>query len=130
MGYKIVGVDFANTACDCCGREDLKKVIVLDGPNGRVQMGTGCAAKAMGNRRTNREIDAKAMELTVTEIRRDAYRFGNASICRVGYGDMRRLTDGRLFVNTGGAWGLDTVQAAAPDRAWVKLNHTEWVTTA
>jgi hypothetical protein len=37
------------TACDCCGREDLKRTVKLVNPEGRtVWFGTGCAARAMG----------------------------------------------------------------------------------
>jgi hypothetical protein len=38
-------------ACDCCGREGLKKTVKLVNPAGRVVwFGTGCAARAMGLR--------------------------------------------------------------------------------
>jgi hypothetical protein len=38
-------------ACDCCGREGLKKTVKLVNPTGRVVwFGTGCAARAMGLR--------------------------------------------------------------------------------
>jgi hypothetical protein len=37
------------TACDCCGREDLKRTVKLINPEGCVVwFGTGCAAVAMG----------------------------------------------------------------------------------
>jgi len=128
--YKIVGVDMMNTACDCCGREDLKMVIILRGPNGDVRFGRGCAARAMGHRRTARDIAQIATDRTVTELRQDAYRFGNAPIGRLGYGDVRTLTDGRLYSDTAACLTAAEVQAAYPDREWVRLNKTSWVTAA
>jgi hypothetical protein len=46
--YTFLGHDTTFGACDCCGRDNLKKTVKLLGPNGVVRYGTGCAAKALG----------------------------------------------------------------------------------
>lgn len=46
--YTLVGSTDKLGTCDCCGREELQKVVILDGPNGRVFYGSGCAARALG----------------------------------------------------------------------------------
>lgn len=48
MPYKILGATNDVTVCNCCGRENLKKTVVLDDYEGNVKyFGETCAAKAM-----------------------------------------------------------------------------------
>ncbi len=70
--YTFLGNDYTFGACDCCGRDNLKKTVKLLGPNGVVRYGTGCAAKALGLKsgevtsRANaaqKEVDAAAAKV-------------------------------------------------------------------
>lgn len=46
---KIIGVTDEVCTCDCCGRTDLKRTIVLDlGEGNIVHFGSLCAARSMG----------------------------------------------------------------------------------
>jgi hypothetical protein len=56
--YTFLGHDTTFGACDCCGRDNLKKTVKLMGPNGVVRYGVGCAAKALGLKST--EVTARA----------------------------------------------------------------------
>ena len=56
--YTFLGHDTTFGACDCCGRDNLKKTVKLLGPNGVVRYGTGCAAKALGLK--SAEVTARA----------------------------------------------------------------------
>lgn len=54
---KILGINDEQTTCDCCGKVDLKRtVVILDGENvGR--FGTTCAMRKMG---ASRDVTAAA----------------------------------------------------------------------
>lgn len=44
---RFLGTSDQITACDCCGRENLKSTVKLDVGNGLTHFGVGCAAKAL-----------------------------------------------------------------------------------
>jgi hypothetical protein len=49
---KILGINDDVTTCECCGRTNLKKTVVLETDSGEKHYGTQCAATAlMGNRK-------------------------------------------------------------------------------
>jgi hypothetical protein len=128
--YKIIGIDMQNTACECCGREELKAVVILRGEAGDVRFGRGCAAKAMGHRRTARDIDLIATTRTIQDAERAAYAYGWTSriIGPMGYGKVIATTDGRLFAATGCVVSQSEIDAAYPGRKWFRLAKTIWVT--
>lgn len=44
---KILGYDYTMGACDCCGREGLKKTVILAIAGRQSNYGVGCAAAAL-----------------------------------------------------------------------------------
>lgn len=44
---KILGINNEVTTCECCGRINLKRTVVLASENDQVHYGTECAARAM-----------------------------------------------------------------------------------
>jgi hypothetical protein len=56
-GVKVLGVNSDTSVCECCGKSNLKKVVVLQLANGEVvRYGRDCAAKKLG-RSIKGEID-------------------------------------------------------------------------
>jgi len=128
--YKIIGIDTQNTACECCGREDLKAVVILRGGAGDVRFGRGCAARAMGHRRTAADIHQTALTRTTLEVKNAAYAFGwtQRIIGKVGPSEVIAMLDGRLFVTGPCVIVQSEVEAAYPGRKWYRLNRTMMVT--
>lgn len=58
--YRLVGVTDERDSCDCCGRTDLKRVVVLHDGDDHVFFGSHCAARLLGKpvRDVNREANA------------------------------------------------------------------------
>ena len=46
--YRLVGVTDERDSCDCCGRTNLKRVVVLHDGDDHVFIGPHCAAKLLG----------------------------------------------------------------------------------
>lgn len=61
---KIIGTTDTVGTCDCCGRTDLKKTVVLDRDGSRSFFGTACAARAMG-RATSKGLMSEAMDAQI-----------------------------------------------------------------
>lgn len=59
----VLGISDEVTACDCCGRSDLKKTVALSF-NGAaaVYYGTTCAALALGRKPVEIKADARAAD--------------------------------------------------------------------
>lgn len=57
MAYNLLGITDEVTVCECCGRSDLKKTLVLDDGGATVYYGSECGARAM--------------KTTVNKVRRD-----------------------------------------------------------
>ena len=56
---KIIGITNDVTTCDCCGRSDLKKTVVLENSATYiVHYGVGCAAQAL--KMKNSQVEQKA----------------------------------------------------------------------
>lgn len=69
MKYRYLGITDERDACDCCGRTNLKRTVVLDIDGEVVYFGTTCAARALkvpaaevrkGAKRAQDEKDAAA----------------------------------------------------------------------
>lgn len=64
--FSLVGVTGDVTACDCCGRDDLKKTVILGAldADGNVEdvvyYGSECAARALGRRGAARKVYREA----------------------------------------------------------------------
>jgi len=61
--YKIMGITDEVTACDCCGKTNLKRTVVLDNGSGIVHFGVDCAAKAMSRKSNVIREQADAMRI-------------------------------------------------------------------
>lgn len=58
---KIAGITNDVTTCECCGRDDLKKTIVLMDTEGNIKYyGSNCAASALKSRASKSEIEKQA----------------------------------------------------------------------
>jgi hypothetical protein len=56
--YRLVGVTDERDSCDCYGRADLKRVVVLHDGDDHVFFGTHCAARLLG--KPVRDVDHEA----------------------------------------------------------------------
>lgn len=73
--YTIEGITDERDSCDCCGKTNLKRTVVLRTEDGEfVFFGTTCAARAM--KRTVKEVKAgiKSAEDRKREIERAAWQ--------------------------------------------------------
>jgi len=61
---KVLGINNEVTTCECCGRTNLKRTVVLATAGGEVRYGTECAAKAMkcGKKEVEQQVRAAAEE--------------------------------------------------------------------
>ena len=56
--FKILGITDDVTTCDCCGKTNLKKTVVLDNGSETVFYGVDCAATALrGTKKAKSEIE-------------------------------------------------------------------------
>lgn len=67
--FKIIGLDRDGGDCECCGKKDLRKLVIVrvvkDGEETEsIRIGTGCAAKMA--RKTN--ISANAIETAARNV--------------------------------------------------------------
>jgi hypothetical protein len=71
MNYKFMGTSEDITECQLCGKVDLKRTVALKIENTIVYYGTHCAAKALGNGTSGREIasQAKVIEKAIDWIK-------------------------------------------------------------
>jgi hypothetical protein len=59
--FKMIGITDETTVCECCGKTNLKKVVVLENINTGeiVRYGVDCAAKAQGTKTAKKEINCE-----------------------------------------------------------------------
>lgn len=43
MSYKILGINDEQTCCDLCGKNNLKKTVILENEHGTIRVGVDCA---------------------------------------------------------------------------------------
>lgn len=61
---KIIAITDETSTCECCGKMNLKKVIVMQKEDGSiVRYGTDCAAKAQGKKSAAVKADVEVAEL-------------------------------------------------------------------
>ncbi len=58
------GVSGSVTTCECCGKPDLKKTVILDIDGQVIHYGTTCAGKAMGVKTTGVDSVRSAVDKT------------------------------------------------------------------
>jgi len=96
--YKMIGITDEVTSCDCCGRTDLKRTIVLERAEDGVivYFGSQCGARAIGWTTKDFERAAKDAQIDRKKAIDAAVRNHPASILRSQW-----LTD---HYNNGGTW--------------------------
>lgn len=71
MNYEAVGVTDERTECDCCGKINLKKTVVLRNEDGEFSFfGTTCAARALGKRASTPAQARKAVRDSIADTKR------------------------------------------------------------
>jgi ribosome-binding protein aMBF1 (putative translation factor) len=92
---KILGITDERTACECCGRDNLKKTVALDKDGVVVYFGTECAAKAMGRTKVQVEKDIRTVaRQTAEEAARERTRCCNEE--RAAYDSWKLATFGDI----------------------------------
>lgn len=61
---KMIGVSDEVTVCEKCGKANLKRTVVLSTDDGVVYYGTECAAKSMGRKSAEINVEADVMDYT------------------------------------------------------------------
>jgi hypothetical protein len=74
--YKVLGTNDETTTCECCGRTDLKKTVVLSNGDHEVRYGTECAARLLKVSKNDvaKSVRAADRERVQSEIRESARR--------------------------------------------------------
>jgi hypothetical protein len=69
MSFKFLGITDEITSCDCCGKTNLKKTVVLENESGNVvYYGVDCASQAItGNKKNRKLIETYAMAVQYAE---------------------------------------------------------------
>jgi hypothetical protein len=65
--YRVLGTTDDVTACDICGREDLKSTVVLSGADGELYAGSDCASKLTGLRVSEVNLQKRAADRAARE---------------------------------------------------------------
>src|SRR5688572_10141384 len=61
---KILAITDETSTCECCGKTNLKKVVVLQKEDGSVvRYGTDCAARAQGRKSNAVKVEVETAEL-------------------------------------------------------------------
>ena len=96
--YKMIGITDEVTSCDCCGRTDLKRTVVLERTDDGVivYFGTTCGARAIGW--TTKEFAAAAKDAQI-ERQRAITRFYNAHPA-----SQKRQQSLKEHYDNGGTW--------------------------
>jgi hypothetical protein len=71
MTYKFCGTTDEITTCDCCGKSNLKKTVVLQNENGDyLYYGVDCAARTINNKTNGKAVlvQAQAVDYAKTLI--------------------------------------------------------------
>lgn len=89
---KVLGINDEVTTCECCGRSNLRRTVVLGTDAGEVRYGTECAARAMKRGKLDVERAIRTAELEAAARRQaeanaewDRY----AAWLQATYGDTR-----------------------------------------
>ena len=74
MTYRILGTTEENTTCDCCGKRNLKKTVVLESESGIVYFGVDCAAAAvLGSKKQRGIMDNQAEAVSYAKAKIEKY---------------------------------------------------------
>lgn len=84
QAYKMIGITDEVTSCDCCGRTDLKRTIVLERQEDGVivYFGSQCGARAVGWKTKDFNRAAKDAQIERQKAIRRAYYDHPASVQR------------------------------------------------
>lgn len=80
--FHVRGITDEVSTCDCCGRTDLKRTVVLESEaTGIVHFGTDCASRAMATK-----MSRKAFETVATAASFAAKHGATAAVRKFGFG--------------------------------------------
>lgn len=65
--WTIKGINDEQTACDCCGRTNLKKTVVLSNGEQEVRFGSECAARRLSCTKKEVESTVRSLEKAARE---------------------------------------------------------------
>lgn len=95
--YRIIGITDTVGTCDCCGRTDLKRTVILDRDGATVYFGTQCAARHL----SIAAIDVKRQAMSV-----DRQRANEASKARYAAQSAEDQTWERFLAEKGTGDGI------------------------
>lgn len=110
QAYKMIGITDEVTSCDCCGRTNLKRTIVLEREEDGVivYFGSQCGARAVGWKTKDFERAAKDAQAERRKAIWNAYQHHPASV--------RRNQMIKEHYDNGGTW------QTAPWDVWKELD--------
>jgi len=69
--FKFCGISDEVTVCECCGKTNLRKTIILTNGEGEMHYGTDCASKAIhGNNKAGNKKSVERIANAVATLRR------------------------------------------------------------
>lgn len=93
---RVLGINDEVTTCECCGKSNLKRTVVLSTGEGEVHYGTECAARALGQSKQDTVKAARTAERgRIQEAYRDVVRAANSHMAAYNawlektYGDTK-----------------------------------------
>lgn len=104
MTLKVIGINDEVTTCECCGRQNLKRTVVLSSGDGERRYGTECAARALG-------LDRLAVERQVRSAQKKATEEAIAAERRRQWEAEQRYDAWRLATYGDLAHSMDRVRA-------------------
>ena len=69
---KILGSSDEVTTCECCGKMNLKKTVVIDNGSGIIHFGVNCAAKVTGMKSAAIDTEANVKD-TISEMKSNGF---------------------------------------------------------
>lgn len=104
---KVLGISDEVTTCECCGRQNLKRTVVLGSEDGQRYYGTDCAAAALLGRKSSKNNRIITMHAQVMQLCKKWHAAGHAAEAigaaiwnRFGYRYEAR--DGHLTIDSVG----------------------------
>ena len=96
--FKMLGVSDEVTTCECCGKTNLKRTVVLQSDAGQVHYGVDCAAKALNQSlsvvKTNSDVVATLYKWAAKGYSADVISKGIWN----RYGLLNQVRDGHIIV--------------------------------
>jgi len=97
---KILGINDEQTICDCCGKKNLKKTVIIEMDDKIVRYGTSCASKIFRHKEATLKNKANVMEYVRKLVSLNKYTLNQIGMaCWNKYGYGFEIKNGKLFIN-------------------------------